>query len=111
MDRATKFYEQVFAITLQDMAVPPDNNIQMKAFPGQMESAGASGTLVKMEGANIGSGGTLVYFVCDDCAVEEARVVAAGGKICQSKTPIGAYGFCAIVSDSEGNTIGMHSMQ
>lgn len=111
MDRAAKFYEQVFNIQLQDMPAPPDNNIQMKAFPGEMENAGASGTLVKMEGAIVGSGGTLIYFGCEDCAVEESRVVTAGGKICQPKMSIGDYGFCSIVGDTEGNTIGLHSLK
>ncbi len=111
MDRATGFYEQVLNIKLQDMPMPGDQSLQMRAFPGEMENAGASGTLVKMEGANVGAGGTMIYFVCEDCAVEESRVVAAGGKICQSKMSIGEYGFCSIVSDTEGNAIGLHSMK
>jgi predicted enzyme related to lactoylglutathione lyase len=53
----------------------------------------------------------LVYFRCDDCAVEEARVVQAGGRIQREKMAIGQYGFISLVFDSEGNMIGLHSMK
>jgi hypothetical protein len=57
-----------------------------------------------------GDGGTLVYFSCADCATEAARVAGAGGVVCQPKMGIGEYGHIAIVQDTEGNTIGLHSM-
>ena len=68
------------------------------------------GTLVKMEGMPSG-GSTLVYFGCNDCAVEESRVVAAGGRIERSKMSIGEHGFISLVVDTEGNMIGLHSME
>ena len=58
-----------------------------------------------------GGGGTLVYLRCDDCAVELARVEAAGGKIHRGKFPIGEYGHCALIVDTEGNLVGLHSMR
>jgi predicted enzyme related to lactoylglutathione lyase len=58
-----------------------------------------------------GTGGTLVYFTCEDCSIETARVEPAGGKVLQQKMPIGEHGFCSIVMDTEGNTIGFHSMK
>jgi len=39
-----------------------------------------------------------------------ALVEANGGKIVQPVHPIGPYGFRAIVLDSEGNRIALHSM-
>jgi predicted enzyme related to lactoylglutathione lyase len=62
-----------------------------------------------MEGMAPGGGGTLIYFSCVDCAVEESRVEAAGGRVLKPKMAIGAYGFISLVLDSEGNTIGLHS--
>jgi predicted enzyme related to lactoylglutathione lyase len=56
-----------------------------------------------------GSGGTLVYFTCEDCAIEESRIEGAGGKVIQTKMPIGEHGFCTLAVDTEGNTIGLHS--
>jgi uncharacterized protein len=43
--------------------------------------------------------------------VEQARVEAAGGKIVQPKMNIGEFGFVSIIQDSEGNSIGLHSMK
>jgi len=57
-----------------------------------------------------GAGGTIVYFTCDDCADETSRVQDAGGQVLQQKFQIGEHGFCSIVMDTEGNTIGLHSM-
>jgi predicted enzyme related to lactoylglutathione lyase len=53
----------------------------------------------------------LVYFSCEDCSVEAERAVAHGGKIFKGKMSIGQNGFIAMVVDTEGNKIGLHSMQ
>jgi hypothetical protein len=42
--------------------------------------------------------------------VEESRVVGAGGTIFKTKFSIGQYGFIALVTDTEGNMIGLHSL-
>ena len=111
MARARAFYEAVFAMKMEKMDAPV-SELEMWAFPGPMdESMGASGALVKMEGYGPGGGGTLVYFMCDDCATEVSRVEASGGKVVKDKFSIGPYGFCAIVTDTEGNAIGLHSMK
>jgi predicted enzyme related to lactoylglutathione lyase len=113
MPRAKAFYEAVFAITLQPLGDPTggDASLEMWQFSGGPDRYGCCGALCKMEGCAAGGGGTLVYFSCDDCAVEAARVTANGGRIFKEKFPIGEYGFIAIACDTEGNTIGLHSMQ
>jgi predicted enzyme related to lactoylglutathione lyase len=58
-----------------------------------------------------GGNSTLVYFSCADCAVEEARVVAAGGAIHRSKSSIGTHGFVTHCRDTEGNMFGLHSQK
>jgi predicted enzyme related to lactoylglutathione lyase len=58
-----------------------------------------------------GQGGTMVYFSCEDCAVEAALIEKHGGQVHQPKHSIGEYGFIAIAQDCEGNIIGLHSMQ
>ena len=110
MDRAKKFYEAVLRVELMKLE-SPDPEIEMQAFPMNMEGGGASGALAKMEGCLSGGMGTLIYFSCEDCANEASRVEAAGGKICKPKMSIGQYGFIALVTDTEGNMIGLHSMQ
>ncbi|RFO95905.1 lactoylglutathione lyase [Rhodoferax lacus] len=107
MARARKFYETVFQFVLQPLeGGGPD----MMAFPSTMDTYGAGGALVHMDGMKAGGNSTLVYFSCKDCAVEEARVVAAGGKVHKSKWSIGQYGNIALVMDTEGNMLGLHSM-
>ncbi len=64
-----------------------------------------------MEGLASGGNSTLVYFICADCSVEAKRASAQGGKIFKEKFSIGQYGFIALVTDTEGNMIGLHSMK
>jgi hypothetical protein len=117
--RAQKFYEAVLAITMQAVPMPQemdaevgsDNYFEMVFFPGDMAGPGSSGALVKSPMFKPGAGGTLIYFSCDDCAVEISRVAVAGGKVISEKISIGEYGFCGICEDTEGNPIGLHSMK
>lgn len=113
MDRAKTFYEATLATTLEPLP-SPDSSIEMLSFPmGEetMNHYGAPGALCKMEGSSPGAGGTLVYFGCEDCAIEEGRVSDAGGNVLKSKFAIGDYGFISLIMDTEGNTVGLHSMQ
>jgi len=108
MDRAQVFYEGTFGVTLGDLKAP---GLKMLAFPMQPNLAGCSGALVKMEGKDSGMGGTIVYFSCEDCAEEASRAVAHGGRILKDEMSIGQYGFIALVFDTEGTLIGLHSMK
>ena len=110
IDRAKRFYESVFQVTLGRLNAPFPG-VELWAFPADMSSYGAAGTLVKMEGVPSGGNATLVYFRCEDCAVEEGRVAGFGGKIQRSKTSIGEYGHISLVYDTEVNMIGLHSMK
>ncbi|QQS28205.1 MAG: VOC family protein [Sphingobacteriales bacterium] len=112
MNRAQKFYETVFEIQLTQLPMPEGmGNMQMLSFPWAEGKSNISGALVKMEDMKPGTGGTLVYFACEDCSVEESRVGNANGMVLQPKMSIGDYGFCSIVMDTEGNTIGLHSIK
>ena len=110
MPRAKKFYESVLGVELERLGDPSDSSILMMAFPSDMESYGATGTLVKMEGFPAGGNSTLVYFSCDDCSVEESRLVSSGGQVQRTKMSIGDYGFITLAIDTEGNMFGLHSM-
>jgi predicted enzyme related to lactoylglutathione lyase len=106
--RAKAFYESVFKLKLDRLSNP---ELEMWAFPMQMDRMGASGALVRMPGFSSGGNSTLVYFSCEDCAVEAGRVEAAGGRIQRPKLSIGEYGFIALAFDTEGNMIGLHSLK
>ena len=108
MARAKSFYEKTLQTTFQRLESP---DLEMWAFPFNMDAPGAAGSLVKMEGKDSGAGGTIVYFSCADCAVEAGRAAENGGKLVKEKFSIGEYGFIAFVHDTEGNLIGLHSIK
>ncbi|MBK8855036.1 MAG: VOC family protein [Saprospiraceae bacterium] len=111
MERAQKFYERVFEIRMAELLMPEsDGEMIMKSFPWAENGKNISGALIKMKDMRPGVGGTLVYFTCDDCSVEESRVESAGGNVLQPKMSLGEHGFCSIVMDTEGNSIGLYSM-
>ena len=107
MPRAKAFYEKVIGVKLEQLGNP---DLEMWSFPADMAKHGASGALVKMQGVPSG-GSTLVYFQSDDCAIEEARIVAAGGRLHRPKMSIGQYGFITLAVDTEGNMFGLHSLK
>lgn len=109
IDRAQRFYETVLDTELTSMDDPNDPTVQMRAFGDDFVSHGAGGALVKLEYAQPGPGGSMVYFACDDCSVEAGRVEAAGGSIVRPKFSIGDHGFVSIITDTEGNMVGLHS--
>ncbi len=111
MPRARKFYEAVFARKLEKFGDPGSGVSEMWSFPGKSDNVGATGALVKMENGPSGMGGVIIYFVCEDCAVESARIVKNDGKIVKEKFSIGQHGFIALATDTEGNMIGLHSMK
>ncbi|ASV30741.1 VOC family protein [Maribacter cobaltidurans] len=113
LKRAQKFYEAVFNLKMSEMPMPDTGEeMEMLFFPSDPESKNrASGALVKMEGFSAGNNSTIVYFMSDDCSIEEARVESAGGKIFKSKMSLGEYGFMVLATDTEGNMIGIHSME
>ena len=110
MSRARKFYEAVFGFTLTWLESPIPG-MELWSFPMEQGALGATGALVKMEGKDSGGGGTLIYFSCADCSTEATKAAVNGGKIFKEKFSIGQYGFIALVYDTEGNMIGLHSMQ
>jgi predicted enzyme related to lactoylglutathione lyase len=108
MGRAKAFYESVFGVQLTKLDSP---EIEIWAFPMQAERYGAPGALVRMPGFSSGANSVLVYFSCADCAVEAAKAAKSGGKVEKEKFSIGQYGYISLVIDTEGNMIGLHSMQ
>ena len=111
MDRAVAFYQTVLQREMEDIGDPTDSSVIMKSFVTDMEQYGAGGALVKREGAGPVTGGTIVYFGVEDCAVEESRVTDAGGKVINPKMSIGEFGFVSVCMDTEGNLFGLSSMK
>lgn len=111
MDRAKRFYESVFHVKLERLNSLGEMNIELWSFPMLKDQTDASGALVKMADGPSGGNCVLVYFTCADCAVEAARAASSGGQIVREKMSIGQYGFIALIRDTEGNMVGLHSMR
>lgn len=109
MDRAKKFYQAVFK--RGEFIKISDGETEMYAFPFVENGINSSGALVKTKFMKPGLGGIIIYFNCEDCAIEEHLSVENGGSILKSKFSIGDYGFVSIILDTEGNMIGLHSIK
>jgi uncharacterized protein len=112
MPRAKKFYKAVLGTQfskLEGPGQPP--GMEMQAFPMYQNAMGITGALVKMPGLDAGGHNVIVYFMCEDCSVEAAKAAKAGGALVKAKMSIGQYGNIALVTDTEGNMIGLHSMK
>jgi len=110
LDRAVDFYQTVLGCTLEPMG-DPTGETQMMSFPADMSQYGAGGALAKSEHARPGPGGTVIYFMAEDCAVNAARVADAGGQVIRPKFSIGEFGWVALCQDTEGNIFGLNSMK
>lgn len=110
LDRATRFYEAIFGIKFIPLDLP---NIRMRMFPLDDMMTQVGGALVHSGGFHKPSAtdGPLVYLNANpDVQQVLDRVEAAGGKILVPKTEISPdYGFMAVILDSEGNRIALHS--
>jgi predicted enzyme related to lactoylglutathione lyase len=112
MDRAVHFYERVFAIEMERHVM---NDMPMAWFPWADDGLGASGSLVKHDDwYTPSSEGVLIYLTAHsgDLNNELERVEASGGKVLMEKTLITEeIGFMALIIDSEGNRLALHSRQ
>lgn len=105
--RAQKFYAKILNGAVEDVQM---DNERMGFLP--RGANGVSGAIIETEGMKPGKDGTLVYLNGgDDLQDVLDRVEPAGGKILRPKSPVSPdHGFSALIEDTEGNVIGLHSM-
>jgi hypothetical protein len=110
MDRAVKFYETVFEFHLE---LHHMGSLTMAWFQWKENSIGSAVSLVYHEEFyKPSSDGILVYFTAfsGDLNNELNKVEDAGGKVLLPKTLITEeIGYYAVLLDSEGNRIALHS--
>ncbi len=105
LKRAIKFYSGVLAKEVRHFN---EHGMEFGLLPH--EENNVSGCLCQAEGVKPSEHGTMVYLNVDgrlDGAVD--AVLKGGGKVLQEKHSIGPYGFRAIIRDSEGNRVALHS--
>ncbi len=111
IDRAQKFYESIFGVSLQAMDMP---NMKMRLFPLDDPMNGVGGALVDSGGFHKPSAadGPLIYLNGNPDVLQVLdKVEEAGGKITVPKTEISPdYGFMGVFIDTEGNRIAVHSV-
>ena len=110
LDRAIKFYSAVLGKEVRKLS---DGVAEYGLLPH--EESNASGCLcVRSDSGGVdnrpSANGPLIYLLVEgrlDEAVEAAR--ANGGKILRARQQIGEHGFRAVIIDSEGNRIALHT--
>lgn len=110
MDRAIRFYQNVFNIMLQKNQFGEE---EMAWFPFDENENGCSGALVKHEDFYQPSHqGVLIYFTSysGNLNNELSHVEPEGGKILIHKKLISEdIGYMALFMDTEGNRVAIHS--
>lgn len=100
-ERAVAFYQMVFNTKLD---VAQDENEKMGFFPGH------EGAISWSEHMKPSADGVLLSFRVADMQETLKTITKCGGEVIIPKTAIEAsgMGFFAVVSDCEGNRIGLH---
>lgn len=110
-DRARQFYNHLFDYEMRDAPAGPNRR---GFLPFDQQGGGIGGAIVQGPDYIPSQRGCLIYLNAgDDLSVLLARVQDAGGHIVQEKTLVSeelALGYYAIIRDSEGNRIALHSM-
>ena len=108
MDKAVRFYEATLG---QPIKREIFGGVPHGVF-GTSDDAkgGVHGALIVDAKRTPGAGGTLIYFDCADGvpAVVE-RATKAGAKVLVPAMSIGEHGWIAVISDLDGNHIGLHA--
>jgi predicted enzyme related to lactoylglutathione lyase len=104
LDRASKFYAATLAVAMHDNEF---DNFKFCVFD---HDTGNGGCLVPNEAEIAGNAGILLYMNVDGRIRDAvAKATANGGKVVKPVHPIGPHGFRAVILDSEGNRIALHS--
>ena len=105
LDRAMDFYSNVVGV---DLEVQKYQEIRFAVF--KHSRGDVAGCLVEQKDYKPSTEGILIYFDVNDYLDSALKqVVKFGGKVEMAKHAIGSHGFRAIILDSEGNKIALHS--
>jgi predicted enzyme related to lactoylglutathione lyase len=105
LDRAIRFYSAVLGAPVHKQEYP---GFTIGLLPGQ--DSDVTGCLFVKDDENPSAYGPLVYLNAQgrlDQAV--AAVGPNGGRVMQPRHQIGPHGFRAVILDSEGNRLALHS--
>lgn len=108
-DRARLFYNTIFDFEMPDIPMGP---VRMGILLHE-QGKGVGGAIVAGAGRVPSATGTMVYLAAGrDLSTVLDRVSGAGGAVVQSKMLIApGMGFFAVFTDTEGNSVGLHSIE
>lgn len=106
--RAKKFYETILEIEMTPMEMM---GMKMAMFPYDGSKGAVGGALVQSEMHTPSATGAVIYLNANpDLDLVFNRIEKAGGKTSMPKTLIDKNtGYMAFFTDTEGNTVGLHS--
>ena len=105
LDRAIRFYSAVLGEPVKKDILPSSAIGVLPHADGEV-----SGCLFKNPNEKPSGHGPLIYLNCSgrlEAAIQAAK--DGGGKVLQGLHSIGPYGSRAIIEDSEGNRLALHS--
>jgi predicted enzyme related to lactoylglutathione lyase len=106
LDRAIRFYSAVMGALVEKVEYP---GMSIGSFPHK--DGEASGCLCLSEKVKPSADGPLVYLNVHGRLDEATEAVEpSGGTILSPKESLGPFGFRAVILDTEGNRIALHSM-
>ncbi len=107
IDRAVKFYCTIFGY--ESMQKMNFGGFEMAFFPAEQGSLG--GALCKGSSYKPAQEGVTIYFNANpDLSAALSKVETAGGQIILPKRIITEeYGYMAVIIDTEGNKVALHS--
>ena len=107
ISRAKTFYESIFEIKMQEMEMP---GMKYAMFPFNPMNGKISGGLAQSPMHTPSATGSIIYLNANPNLQDVLdRIENAGGKVTIPKTSIGQNGFMAFFTDTEGNTVALHS--
>lgn len=110
-NRAKLFYNKLFDYEMRES---PSGANRRGFLPHDPQGGGIGGAIVQGPDYVPSQRGCLVYlYAGDDLSIVLSRVTDAGGQVEQAKTPVSEeqeLGYYAIIRDTEGNRIALHSM-
>lgn len=105
LKRATDFYAKVLGAKLEPEKM---GEVEFSVLPHA--GSNVSGCLTTSSDNKPSRNGPLVYLNVNGRLDEAVRIAGdSGGEVLEPSHPIGPYGFRAIIVDSEGNRIALHS--
>lgn len=107
INKSKVFYEGVFNIS---MAYYEQKDEKLAFFPWNGDYKVNTETLIESEGHEPSKNGVMVFFDANpDLDVVLNRALKLGATLVHAKKDVGENGYLAVISDLDGNSIGLHA--